>query len=446
MEKKKIFAIAGITLWSILVLAVFGWWLVVCCFMPTKFLSYTINVDKQRISTTDKLGNPVTDERYPFEINIYDNMYEFIINSIWDEKENAFRSICFQYVTGSSFSENEFKLNKWSLFNLYGSSYNLVKTEEFGAKEKVRNNNVLIWKDDVTQNRNKFYNFDVFKSASVYSYTALSQGTELAWKPNEKIKSEVNTDKFFFLFQVGSGDKTELFGVSPKGCNITLDKQGEFYLGENTQAGDFNVGLGDTAIYRNYNWISCNMNYIMNYVYYACCDLPSGTDAILPIEFGDYFNFKYNAGNNQYKDLTAGDSKYANISSAVKSSFNIKVKRIKGQASTAHESLIGWYKGVKNFGVTEENSYDYTSSSNIYEVKNKDFTFDNGVLTLCDSFKSAFADYVGKIRLRVVIDFTEYKFLGYEKISINSDDFFVALINGNEVNQKLNNYELEVVA
>lgn len=451
MDTKQKVGISALTVYGVLLVAIFFWWLVVCCFMPVKVTNTTININNQKITTTDALGNPVEDERSLFEVNIYDNFFEIVINSIWDENKNAFSSYCIQYVANSALVDNGRSTNSAFAAKVYSSLYNknieysnfteVYKKEINQWDENVKN--YILWdQKDVIKERDIIYSYDIFKNATCCTYSGVSNGTEIKWTKDDTVLDTLNLTKSFMLIEVGD----ELFGMTPKGINIDRKTHsGEFFLETYKHEGDFYPGKYDTAYYQDNKFIACDINYIIKNIYDKVASLNSGTDGEFSIKLGDYFNYKYNSGNYVYKDLLPGDSKYANVLNKVQTSVNIKAKRSEGKATSANNSLINFFKDQENYGVTEDNTFDYSGSANIYEVTNSDFVFDNGTLTLCEKFVNYFSDYSNKMRLKVELDLTNYKYMGYENIKINTGKFLVYRLNDIELNARLEDYNLEVI-
>ncbi len=438
MEKKKIFAIVGSVIAALPILIIIGWWLCMILFMPTKYVNYTFNVDKQKI-TYDYNGVTGTYEKYFWEVNIHKNFYEVVINSIWDETEKEFKSYCIQFISNSNSLD-------------FTADYSTVGTKTIGSKrEKDPGRGLLVWKEYITKYRNIYKGNADYRNLSVYTYVGSSVGNEMQWQEDSTILNKMLEDDFKFLIQIGSGEETELFGLSPLNNNAEFSTTSEFYINsKNYQTnnksdfeGDLKVGLGDTAFYYDYNYYSCDILYILERIYDYCSGMQNGTDGGRKLIFGDYFQY-YSRNGTTYTKLNKGDRVWGKVNETVQSAFAAYVKVDDKISSSAHDSLINYYKGVENFGVTSENTFDYATSSNIYEVTDKDFVFEDGVLSICENFKNAFGSAAGKFRLNVNIDFSNPKFLGYETISINTDVFFVHKINGVEINQKLNNYILEV--
>lgn len=469
MEKKKIFGIACLSVVGMFCVAIWFWYLYVLYMSPVKTPNYTYNIGKQSNAVTNELGEVVEDERSFMEINVYDNMFEVIINSTWDENKNAYMSYCFQFVSNSKLSVGAWPSSGqmqnaeafWAMrslknvnifgFNNIGSSFDKyanikqVSVTQIG-NEREENEQ---WRGlkkyrDIVRERNVFYSSEVFQNATLFTYSGLSNGTEILWTPDENVMERLNSKNGFMLVQIGTGEEKELFGISPRGTDVnTENHSGEHWIGSNRYSGDFKTKKSwYNPVYLDHQFKSLDMNYILSVIYNKVSTKQAGTDIDASIAFGDYFNYKINTGNNVYEDLMPSDSKYSKILKRVQTSINMHLKVNAGNATSSNNSLIGHYKGVENFGVTEENTFDYATSSNVYDLTENDFVIKNNTLVLSENFKNAFGDYVRKMRLRITIDMNKFSALGIKNLKINTGEFFVYKINGNEVNQKLSDYVL----
>ena len=126
-------------------------------FMPTKYVNYTFNVDKQKI-TYDYNGVTGTYEKYFWEVNIHKNFYEVVINSIWDETEKEFKSYCIQFISNSNSLD-------------FTADYSTVGTKTIGSKEKK------IRVVDFLYGKNILLNIEIFTKATqiieIYLFTLM---------------------------------------------------------------------------------------------------------------------------------------------------------------------------------------------------------------------------------------------------------------------------------
>lgn len=412
-----------------------AWWVVLQFFGQTKILSYNVNIDKQVVASKNELGEVKTTEKALFEINIYDNFYEVVINLIWDEKQELFYSYCFQFV-----ANNNEKLNIYSVFKdaIYTSKgYNERKEGGKGAFGLFT---------DIYRDRDIVLGNQEYKNLTLFTYKGVSDGTVTNWQKDDKLLQKMNEKDSFLTIQLTNSDKSKtLYGMQPRNENIEFERNGEFYFDKYTSYGDYDSYQLNHDYYINYRYRTCDILYILEKIYSDCLGLNSGTDEDRYLLFNDYFNYKvYKDGS--YVDLLSGDSRYAKLDETVKTRIVSHVKRSEGLCVSANNSLIGWLKGVENYGVTADNTFTYSTSSGIKNVTENDFVIQqidgDYTLILCDEFVENFSKYSGKIRLNIALDMT--KFSELSNIKINTGEFYVYKLNETELNIRLENYDLGV--
>ena len=433
MSKGKITGIVFGTLGCLFCLDIIFWHICILTIMPTKLASYTFNVDKQVVSTTDAVGKKVEVEKPLLEINVYDNFYEVIINSIWDEKQNSYFSYCFQFVSNSD------KLD------MNSTRSEILKTTKIGSREEQRKE--ASWLSFMFTNHydinNVIYGMPQYKNTSVHTYIGKSNGTEMSWQASDTILEKINASDFFWTIQLTNDNgQKELFGMTPKGTNIDCEKNNDFYVDTITTTGN----TSGNGLVHNFNennrYVACDIYYILDRIFYSLKNLQPGTNETREIVILDWFDYLYYDGKT-YQSIFKGDSRYAKVVETAKSSFVSDIKINSGTATNANESLIHWFKGVENFGVTAENTFDYETSFGVLKVSEKDFDVvfkdETYTLTLCDSFFNNHKDDFNKVRLEIVIDAPTW-FL--ENAKVNTDYFICYSLNGTELNIRLENYKI----
>lgn len=437
MSKGKITGIVFGTLGSMFCLAMIVWHVCILTIMPTKIASYTFNVDKQVVSTTNAVGEKVEVEKPLLEINIYDNFYEVIINSIWDEKQNSFFSYCFQFVSNSE------KLNMDS------TRSDILKTTKIGSREEQRKE--ASWLSFMFKNHydihDVIYGVPQYQNTTIYTYVGKSSGTEMTWQASDTVLEKMNTSDFFWTIQLTNDNgKKEIFGMKPRGINIDCEKNNDFYVDTITTIGN----TSGNGLVHNFNennrFVACDIYYILDRIFESLKDLQPGTNETRELVMFDWFDYLYYDGKT-YQSLFKGDSRYANVVETAKSSFVSDIKINTGEATNAQQSLMHWFKGVENFGVTAENTFDYETSFGVIEVTADDFDMkfekDVYILTLCDEFLNIYKDSYNKIRLNISLNIPGWLF---DNAVINTNNFICYKLNGTELNIRLQDYDLGGVA
>jgi len=433
MSKGKITGIVFGTVGCLFCVAIIVWHVLILTIMPPKLASYTVNVDKQVVATTNTLGEKVEVEKPLLEINVYDNFYEVIINSIWDEKQNSFYSFCFQFISNTD------KLVMDS------ARSDVLSTNKIGSREEQRKE--ASWLSFMFKNyydiKDVIYGNPQYKDILVNAYIGKSNGTNMIWQKSDEMLDKVKTSEFFWTIQLTNenGEK-ELIGMKPRGTNIDCEKHNEFYFDTITTTGETSKNGFVHNFNENNRYVACDIYYILDRIYEGLKDVTPGTNEQREIVVQDWFDYLYYDGKT-YQSIFKGDSKYAKVVETAKSSFVSNVKVNSGTATNANESLIHWFKGVENFGVTAENTFDYETSFGVLKVTEKDFDVslknDTYKLTLCDEFLKAHKEDFNKVRLEIVIDAPTW-FL--EASEVNTNNFICYTLNGQELNIKLENYKI----